>query len=262
MTLPAPLPAKLAPSGAVPEGTYVPADRSIQWIQAGWQIFMSNPGMWVLVALLLTLLLAILPLLLPGIGSLVVLMLCPAFLAGLVLGCDALKQRQELPLDCLFAGLRGHAGALLQLGMFYLVAAAAVVFVGLMLALLPGVAGFNALNDQNWFGFGSGLFGSFLIGGMALYVPWVLLMMALWFAPALVVFRDQTPLNAMRASVKACAHNIGAFTLLGLALYVCTWLALLPTLGLGFLVLVPVVAGTMYASFLDVFGSAPNTPLR
>ena len=75
-------------------------------------------------------------------------------------------------------------------------------------------------------------------------------------APPLVVLRDTPPLDAMKLSLTACFNNFGAFVVLGVLIYVLIWVALLP-LGLGMLVLVPVLAGTLHASFLDVFGAPP-----
>ena len=57
-------------------------------------------------------------------------------------------------------------------------------------------------------------------------------------------------------SLSACFGNLGAFTVLGVPIYVLSLLALLP-LGLGMIVLVPVLAGTLYASYRDVFGGVP-----
>ena len=45
----------------------------------------------------------------------------------------------------------------------------------------------------------------------------------------------------------------------GVLIYVLIWVAMLPA-GLGVLVLVPVLAGTLYASFQDVFGDVPALP--
>ena len=46
---------------------------------------------------------------------------------------------------------------------------------------------------------------------------------------------------------------------LGVLIYVLIWVALLP-LGLGMIVLIPVLAGTLHASYQDVFGERPALP--
>ena len=63
----------------------------------------------------------------------------------------------------------------------------------------------------------------------------------------------------MKLSLSACFGNFGAFVLLGVLIYVLIWVAMIPA-GLGVLVLVPVLAGTLYASYLDIFGAPPALP--
>jgi uncharacterized membrane protein len=91
-----------------------------------------------------------------------------------------------------------------------------------------------------------------VLGSVVFSVLWVLLITALWFAAPLVVLRDTPPLDAMKLSLSACFNNFGAFVVLGVLIYVLIW-AMLPA-GLGVLVLIPVLAGTLYASYQDVFG--------
>ena len=74
----------------------------------------------------------------------------------------------------------------------------------------------------------------------------------MWFAPALVFFNNMSPVDACKASLNACLKNILPFLILGLVIFVLAFFAALPV-GLGFLVLVPVLAGTLYASYQDVF---------
>ncbi|MDD3352391.1 MAG: hypothetical protein PHD22_01890, partial [Zoogloea sp.] len=92
-------------------------------------------------------------------------------------------------------------------------------------------------------------------------VLWVLLITALWFAAPLVVLRNTPPLDAMKMSLSACFGNFGAFVLLGVIIYVLIWVAMIPA-GLGVLILIPVLAGTLYASYQDIFPAAlPGPPL-
>ena len=79
--------------------------------------------------------------------------------------------------------------------------------------------------------------------------------MAIWFAPALIVFNAMPPVDALKASFNACLKNIVVFLVYGLMIMVLCFFAALP-LGLGFLVLGPVVAGSVYASYRDIFIAA------
>ena len=76
--------------------------------------------------------------------------------------------------------------------------------------------------------------------------------MAIWFAPALVFFNNMPPLDALKASFNACLKNILAFLVYGLIVLVLMFFAALPA-GLGFLVLIPVLSGSVYASYRDIF---------
>jgi len=90
-------------------------------------------------------------------------------------------------------------------------------------------------------------------------VLWLLLLMALWFAPALVMLSDVAPLDALKLSAQACLSNFLTFLLLGLMLYVLTWIAMLPA-GLGMLLLVPVIIGALHAAWRDTFARPAALP--
>jgi len=83
----------------------------------------------------------------------------------------------------------------------------------------------------------------------ALMLP---LSMAFWFAPALVFFNNMTAADALRASFGACLKNIPVFLVYGLIVMVLLFFAALPA-GLGLLVLLPVISGSAYASYRDIF---------
>jgi uncharacterized membrane protein len=76
--------------------------------------------------------------------------------------------------------------------------------------------------------------------------------MAIWFAPPLVVFHEQGAGEAMKNSFIACLKNIVPFIVYSVILFVAAILASIP-FGLGWLVLGPVVAASLYTSYRDVF---------
>ena len=84
-----------------------------------------------------------------------------------------------------------------------------------------------------------------------LFVP---VMMAMWFAPALVFFEDASPIDAIKASFSACWKNIVPFIVYGLLMFIASIVAALPFM-LGFLVLLPIIFGSMLASYKDIFAS-------
>ncbi len=238
-----------------PQPRHVSPAESLVWLKAGWSYFMQSPGVWIAIAVIFIVMLFVLGLV-PLLGWAVVLIGFPVMVAGMVMGCHALAQGQPLRVDHLAAGLKVHAGNLALVGVFYLLGGLVAGFVSVVVgggALLTGYI-LGALA-----GLGLGLVSGVVLGSVVFSVLWVLLITALWFAAPLVVLRDTPPLDAMKLSLTACFNNFGAFVVLGVLIYVLIWVAMLPA-GLGVLVLIPVLAGTLYASFQDVFGERPALP--
>jgi uncharacterized membrane protein len=86
---------------------------------------------------------------------------------------------------------------------------------------------------------------------LALLLP---LIMALWFAPALVVFHDMGAWEAMKASFRGGMKNMLPFLLYGIVLTIASVVASIPAL-LGWLVLGPVIAASIYTSYRDIYFS-------
>ena len=84
---------------------------------------------------------------------------------------------------------------------------------------------------------------------LALMVPVV---MAVWFAPPLVVFNELGAFDALKASFLGCLKNIVPFLIYGLILFGFAILASIP-LCLGWLVLAPVIAASIYTSYRDIY---------
>lgn len=230
-------------------GRTVAAGRGWDWIADAFALFRRQPGMWILILLLGGILFAAIGFI-PVLGSLANALLFPIFGAGLMLGCKAQDQGGTLELAHLFAGFKQRTGDLVLVGVFNLVgwviiafAVAAVVgggvFMGIMRGGLPG-AGISIL---------SMLIALLLLTGLS--VP---LYMAVWFAPALIVLHDIAPIAALKASFYACLNNWIPFLIYSVVLLVLCVLAAIPA-GLGYLVLLPVLAASVYTAYRDIFGA-------
>jgi hypothetical protein len=244
------------------EAQAVAAGRGWQWIVEGFALFRKRAPVWLALAALIALLWAA-SLMLPVLGSLLFNLLSPVLFAGLMIGCRALEQGEDLKIMHLFAGFREQAAALVTLGGVYLVGT--ILVFGLVLlnadvskltALLskPG-ADIETLREAT-----RGLAFALLVGATA-YLP---LLMLLWFAPLLVVFEGLAPLPAMKLSFAACFKNTLPFLVYGAAV-LALWLAIsLPAaFGAAGAVLVvallvaslPVLFCSIYASYKDIFPS-------
>ncbi|MDR0577093.1 MAG: hypothetical protein LBI87_06065 [Candidatus Accumulibacter sp.] len=228
-------------------GRAVAAGAVFAWLRFGWNVFMASPGLWaasaaILIAGFLALMFVWL------IGPLLAGLLAPVLAAGLLGMCRKAADEKRLALSDLMEGFTGRAAPLMLLGVIFMLASLAIELVAV--ALFGGsVAGGLMLSGAA--GLGLMLGGSILalLLSSLLAIP---LWMAMWFAPALVLFSGVSPVEACKASFAACLKNVLPFVILGLVVFVLCFFAMLPA-GLGFLVLIPVLAGTAYASWQDVF---------
>ena len=88
-----------------------------------------------------------------------------------------------------------------------------------------------------------------LLIGLALLAP---LLAALWFAPALVYFHDEPPLEALKISFFACMKNLLSFLVYGVLLLMLCVAAAIPFM-LGFLVVGPLALISVYTSYRAIF---------
>lgn len=195
----------------------------------------------------------------PVIGGIASTLLAPVLAGGVLTGCRALDRGDALAIAHLFASFSDKLGSLVIVGVLYLAGSLAimVVCVGLLVAAV-GVTGIGALLSGDPVQAGLATLATFGIGalitallGLLLTIP---LLMAYWFAPALVVFRNDDPFAAMKASFVACLANMLPMLIYGLLGLVFAIVASIPFF-LGWLVLAPVTAGSVYASYKDIFGA-------
>ncbi|WP_374340078.1 BPSS1780 family membrane protein [Methyloversatilis sp.] len=229
-----------------PDSRSVSAGQGLEWLRQGWQAFVAAPGEWVLITLLWVVAVVVLNLV-PLFGMIAATLLAVVTVGGLMGGCRALSRGEPFGVAHLWAGFGERVNPLLALGGWYLLASLAIgMLILLLLVISAGLAGIAAM---------AGL-AALMAAVPAMLIVAVMLMapvlMAVWFAPALVMFHDMTALDAMRVSFFASLRNAPAFVVFALLYVVLTMLASVPAM-LGWLVLLPVTFGAMYASYRDVF---------
>lgn len=252
------LPAATTPTGSAPEPRHLAAGDGAAWWGESWRIFCAAPAVWIGIFVLF-IVVSIALVIVPLIGSLVHTVLLPVMAGGVMLGCDALARGEPLRIGHLFEGFQGGRFAplcllgLLWLAILFVVAIVMVAAVFLTL----GASGLAALMD---FG-GTALdYAALASAGMAIFVVAMigllialLVAMAYWFAPALVVLNGEQPVEALRKSFAASWRNLGAFLLYGLIYIGLAIVATIP-MGLGWLVLGPMLVGSCYAGWRTIFG--------
>ena len=217
------------------------------WLHQGWTMFLANPGVWIgSTVLLLVILMAIS--IVPLFGQISAHLLAPLFGAGMVQICRHLRDGQQPEVADLFAGFRHNTGSLVMVGVFFAVGIFGLAFIAFLL-VSGGVLG--GVITGKIAGLSIALGGVMLAGIIVLLLS-VPVIMATWFAPALVFFHDMKPAAAMRASFDAGAKNWLAMVIFGIFLIVSLFFAMLP-LGLGLVLLLPIFSGAVYASYRDIF---------
>ena len=155
---------------------------------------------------------------------------------------------EEPEIADLFAGFRHNAGQLVMVGVFFAIGIFGIAFIAFLL-VSGGVLGGVVTGKVAGFGIA---FGGIMLAGLLVLVLSVPVIMATWFAPALVFFHDMQPLDAMKASFAAGAKNFLPMAIFGIFLVVALFFAMLPV-GMGLLLLLPVFSGAVYASYRDIF---------
>lgn len=235
----------------------VDAGQGWNWIAQAWGLFTKNPGIWIAnICIFFILSLAIH--LVPVVGTIAGNVLSPVIVGGLMLGCRALDRGEPFEVAHLFAGFKTNTAQLVMVGVFTVIGGlvigaivVAVIFIaggGTLIAGLLGGKGLAILAGGAFFMLA--LFAILLAS--LLVIP---LLMALWFAPPLVVFRNMPALDAMKSSFTACLQNFVPFLIYGLVGLVLAVIASIP-IGLGWLVLGPVLLASVYTGYRDIYQDA------
>lgn len=232
----------------------VDGGRGVAWWSEAWALFSKSAVLWIVFGVVLFILLVVMSFV-PLVGSLAAALLLPVFLGGWMLAARKVEEGGTLEVGDLFACFQGdRLTPLIVVGVLLL---AGVVVIGLVVGMLGVGAVFGVMvgGAARSAGGAFAAIGTALLALLLALVLGVLMSMATWFAPALVVFRNVQPLDALKASFAASLKNIVPFLLWGLIYIVAAIVASIP-FGLGWLVLMPVTLLTAYVSYRDVFGGA------
>ena len=222
-----------------------------RWLSQAWTLFKERPGLWVGMSLTMFLIMIVLSMI-PGLNFVLSLGF-GVIIAGFVISAYELDENQNLQFAHLFAGFQRHVGQLLLLGVLYLVAIFVLILISAAVMLIFGgmSGGLGALMHGDSSAWGAGMLLGVLLGCLVFLALIVPVAMAIWFAPALIALNGMSAIDAMKLSFKACWVNIIPFLVYGLVLIGLSLLALL-TLGLGYIVLLPVMYISYYTSYREV----------
>lgn len=232
----------------------------VDWIKEGWRLFMLAPIPWTgMTALVFLVLMGIG--MLPMIGVLAVHVLSPFIVAGYMAASRGGSRGETISFIYLAAGWRESRNTLMVIGAIYMIATLLIFqsvkyFTGGdMEALLQQSQNPAALTPEQAEIILSTALPAMSLGTL-LFAP---LLMATWFAPALVLFENFPAGRALWWSLWACAVNWRSILVYSLLLGVAGLIALMLPFGLGLLVFVPWTLTSTYAAYQDTFKSAYTT---
>jgi len=222
-----------------------------RWYAHGWEQFIDNPFAWMGATFAFVVICAVV--LIVPLGQLAAQALQFIFLGGLLLGCREHDAGGHFGFRYLFEGFASHGG---QLALIGVLCTAAFIGFFLLVGVGVGISGL-ALSLADWTSFASLTHAA--IPALALLVVLLIFLsvlgMAVWFAPALVVLYGVSAMSALKMSYQGFLRNVIPLTFFGLVwIFFALCASLL--LGLGYLVLIPVTIGAVYASTREVFDAS------
>ena len=189
----------------------------VLWLGRAYRMFRAAPLRWLLLLFIYYTLVAAAELgPWASIGTLVAPVLKPVFAVGFLAAAWTQERGGTPSIGLLFRGFRSNLWALLPLGIVFLagmtlaVLATALVDGGQLISLLSGS---EKPTDEI---FSSGRVQLAMLFGAACALPTLL---ALWFAPALVVFNDANAITALGTSLRAALVNWRPVAVFGLTVF-------------------------------------------
>jgi uncharacterized membrane protein len=254
----------------------VSSSEGASWLKDGVHIVKRAFGSWMGISAFLIFMMLI------PIVNIITAILIPVAVGGIMIGCKKDEQRLGFTFDHLFEGLKDDAKELLTLSAYYALASILVNLLTYLLLLAFGID-YQELLAQlqppaemkteaellQWtqqLAAGNTLLYVALgmLISLALFIP---VLMAIWFAPALIVFQKMSAISALLASYKACHKNFKPFLVFGVAglgyllvgyFLIMLILALVPVLGIplflfSFVAVFAISLATIYPSYKSVF---------
>jgi hypothetical protein len=225
------------------------ARHGIAWLAQAYALFSRKRLPWIMLLLTYYILLKLL-LYVPYAGPYAISILKPVFAVGLLAAAWTQERGGTPQLSQLFQGFRANLGSLLPIGIFFVVGVTAAVFAsslvddGKLLDLLSNAGG--AMTEED---FTAALADGALQAGMLfsalLTIP---ILIATWWAPALVVFQNAGAGTALAVSFRAAIANFRPLAIYALGVFF--YGAALPALFSGVLILLLHEPGLQIAKVL------------
>ncbi|MET1257288.1 BPSS1780 family membrane protein [Aliikangiella maris] len=244
-----------------------PAGAGVQWLKEAVNYFGASPGVWIGSILIVGAIFIILSLI--PVVSLLVNILGPVISGGYMYACHQLKKNQQFRIDFIFKGFNEKLAPLAIVGLLYLAGIIGIMICSVILFVSLGLIDKEILeNLDNLQNISPDrlipMIALPLLVAFGLMIP---LLMAYWFAPALVMLRDVAPLEAMKISFRACLLNMVPFLIYGLVGFGCLLVfgiiisiigaiisfLIIPIVIIAYLIFICIMIASVYTSFEDIF---------
>jgi hypothetical protein len=140
-----------------------------------------------------------------------------------MIGCSDLQRGESLTFGHLFAGFKTHFGVLFVVGLLFTIY---VIVFGMASLMTIGTLGIFGAK----LGIMGGLTSSLSILGVLFIIP---MLMAMWFAPALIVLHDLGAVKALMLSFQGSMRNIMPLIIFGIFISVLSLVATITLSRLG-----------------------------
>jgi uncharacterized membrane protein len=223
---------------------HVDANRGVEWISAGFTLFMKKPGELIVAGVILFVISFVLNFI-PLIGGGLATMIGVVAAGALMRACQAIEEGQD-PIAAAQKAA-GHT-PLFILGL--IAAGMGIVIALISTVLMAAVVGAFFISPFAAVGLAG-------ISGLLMMLISIPLLMALWMAPALVIMKNVAPVEAVRLSFVASLKNFVPFIIFYvLAAVACLLGARL--MGVGLIFVYPVLLCASYIAYKDIFATAAS----
>ncbi|XZG70544.1 BPSS1780 family membrane protein [Chitinibacteraceae bacterium HSL-7] len=220
------------------------------WTTHAFSLYRQAPLQWTAMTVLMLVVLigmSLIPLL-----AVIASLLAPVLMGGMMLAARKADQGQPVQLMDLFDGFKHRTQPLLAVGALYFLATTVVLFLATQIANHYWPINTQALTrslteaatqaaPENAFPFSMTILGSLM-----------LVYSCYFFAPALVALSGVRPFESMRLSVSACVRNWSALLVL-MGVFLALGMLAIFTMGLAFIVIMPIAMLVNYSAFADLF---------
>ena len=226
------------------------ARQGLHWVNEGWRLYRRSPLLLSAAFALLFGAVAVVSWI-PVIGGVLSELISPLMVAGFVAAFRILDRKETLQWPHFLAGIQGPWLPLMVVGAVQMLGMLIITQIMLRMGFDPQAV-MAAAQKSDSVALQAALNHSMpaLMTGLLLFIP---LIMATWFAPALILFGNARPGQSLLISLRAVVRNILPILVNGLALGLVLFIAALIPLMLGFLVAMPVLFGSLYAAYQGIF---------